>query len=499
MSDTILLMKNINKRLSESFSLENINLDLHRGEVHILLGENGAGKTSLMNILWGIYPPDGGEIYFEGEPISIQSPSHAKKMGIMMIHQEVSLFEHFSVAENIFLDKKPLLSQNFKLINWSRMYQECQELFDKLNFDMDGRELVRNLGNSQRQLVEIAKAYVSNAKIIIMDEPTSTLTDVESEQLFKIIRELKKSGVSIFYISHRFEEIRQIGDRVSVIRDGKIICTESVSSMNENNIIHMMTGLDLKDRYPKLTIKPGKEILSVINLNVGNILKNINFSLRRKEILGITGMVGSGRSKIAKSIFGIDKIDSGEIMIENKKVSIDSPSDAIKAGIGYVTEDRSTEGLFMSLKIPHNISASSIDQVSGKFLMKLDKERDIVNNYTNRLNIKCGSINDEVAYLSGGNQQKVVLAKWMMSKSKIFIMDEPTRGIDIASKVDVYNLMNELVRKGASIILTSSDINEVLGMCDRILVLYRGEIVAEIPRNEASQEKIMYYATGGKK
>lgn len=497
MSTPILIMENIHKKLSESFSLRNINLNLYKGEVHVLLGENGSGKSSLMNVLWGTYSADSGRIYLDGKPVQIQSPIDAKKYGIAMIHQEGSLFEHFSVAENIFLDTKPLSNNFFKIVNWNKMHQECRKLFDKLNFNINSKEPVKNLGISQRQLVEIAKAYISNARIIIMDEPTSSLTKAESTILFNIICELKKAGVSIFYISHRLEEIKKIGDRISVIRDGQLIGTQDISNMSIDNIIHMMTGLELKERYPKLTVGIGREVLAVKNLSADNILKDISFSLRKKEILGITGLVGSGRTKIAKSIFGMDRIDSGEIFIDNKKVVIRSPREAIKAGIGYITEDRNAEGLFMYLKVAQNITACSTHQVSGKLLIDLKKEQDIVDNYIRRLNIKVNTVNDEVAHLSGGNQQKVVLAKWMMSKSKIFIMDEPTRGIDIASKVDVYNLMNELVRKGASVILASSDINEVLGMCDRILVLYGGRIVAEMSRCDATQEKVMYYATGG--
>ena len=498
MVQTILKLENINKKVSDYFTLKNITLELNKGEVHILMGENGSGKSSLMNIIWGAYPKDSGDIFLDDAPVNINSPMDAKKFGIFMIHQESSLFEHFSIAENIYSDSKPYINKAFKIINWNRMYNDCQRLFDKLGFSLESRTMVKYLNIAQKQLVEIAKAYISNARIIIMDEPTSSLTDSESALLFNIIRELKKSGVAIIYISHRLEDLRQIGDRITVIRDGQIIGTQNIGSLSVNHIINMMTGMELKERYPKLPVKLGREVFRISNLHSGSILKSISFSLRKREILGVTGLVGSGRTKIAKCIFGLDKIDLGEIIIENTKVNINSPYDAINAGIGYVTEDRSTEGLFMYLNISKNITAPNMSIVSRYMMIDKVNENNIANNYVSKLGIKLGTISDKVAYLSGGNQQKVILAKWIMSRARIFILDEPTRGIDIASKVDVYNLMNEMVMKGASIILISSDVDEVMGMCDRIMILYGGEVAAVLQRNEATREKVLFYATGGK-
>lgn len=494
----VLKLSHVNKRLSDFFMLKDISIELYKGEVHVIMGENGSGKSSLMNVICGAYTKDSGDILIDGIPVSINSPIDAKKLGIAMIHQNSSLFEHFTVAENIYIDNKPYSNKVLKLIDRAKMYSDCQELFKKLGFTLNSRSIVKNLSVAQRQLVEICKAYVSNARILIMDEPTSSLTESESLLLFKIIHELKKSGVAIFYISHKLEEIAQIADRITVIRGGEIIGTQSVKDMNVDNIIHMMTGMDLKERYPKLNIKTGKEVLKVSNLYAGSILKDINFSLKKREILGIIGLVGSGRTKIAKSIFGLDKLDSGEIFIENKKVTINSPRDAIEAGIGYVTEDRTSDGLFMYLNVPENISAPNISKVSNKFMIDTDIENNLAASYIDRLKIKVGTINDKIAYLSGGNQQKVVLAKWIMSKSKILILDEPTKGIDIASKVDVYNIMNEMVTKDVSIILISSDVDEVIGMCDRIMVLYNGKIAAVLPRDTATREKIMSYATGNR-
>lgn len=498
MSVPVLRLENISKKMSDFFTLNNINLELQKGEVHAIVGENGSGKSTLMNIINGTLSKDSGNIYLEGNQVNIASSNDAKKLGITMIHQEPSLFEHFSVAENIFFENSPFHNFLFRTVNWSKMNSDCQKLLNKLNIHIESRKLVREIGNAQRQLVEIAKAYVSNARIILMDEPTSSFTESEFIILSNIISELKNSGVSIFYVSHRLDEVRQLCDKVTVMRDGEIIGTENVNNTETSKLITMMTGLDIKNRFPKLSLRTGKEVLRLSGISSGSTLKDISFSLGRREIIGITGLAGSGKSKIAKVLFGVDRIDSGEVMVDGSRVAFRSPLDAIKVGIGYVPEDRQIEGLFMYLKIFENISASSINQFSNKYVIDSHKEKDMATSFVEKLGIIIGTIYDKAENLSGGNQQKVILAKWMTSKSKIFILDEPTRGIDIAAKVDVYNMMNDLVRKGASIIMISSDIDELIGMCDRIMVLYGGKIVANIPRSEATQEKILYYATSGK-
>lgn len=494
----VLKLTGIYKRFSDFFALRDISMELFKGEVHVLIGENGSGKSSLVKIIWGVHGMDSGEICVDGTSVSINSPADAKGLGIAVIHQDSSLFEHYTVAENIYIDNKPYLNKTLKIIDWKRLYSTCQELLGRLGLTLDCRSYVKDLNIAQKQLVEICKAYISNARIIIMDEPTSSLTESESLLLFNIVNELKKSGAAILYISHKLEEIKLLGDRITVIRDGEIIGTSPVGDMDSDSIIRMMAGVDLKERYPKLDVKPGREILRVANLYSGSTLKDISFRLRRREILGIIGLVGSGRTKIAKCIFGIDRIESGEVYIDNKKVSLSSPADAIKNGIGYVTEDRYSEGLFMHLGVPENITAPSISRVSNNFLIDRDIETEIANTYVEKLGIKIGDIYSKAAHLSGGSQQKVVLAKWIMTRSRILILDEPTKGIDTASKVDVYNLMNEMVTKDVSIILISSDANEVIGMCDRIMVLFNGRIAAIIPKEEATREKIMFYATGGK-
>jgi ABC-type sugar transport system ATPase subunit len=498
MGTQVLKLTNINKVISNFFSLKKIDLELSKGEVHALIGENGSGKSSLLNVIWGSYSKDSGEISIDHTIVSINSPIDAKRHGIAIIHQNSSLFEHFTVSENIYIDNKPYSNKTLKLIDRNKMNSNCQELFEKLGFTLNSKSLVKNLNIAQKQLVEICKAYISNAKILLLDEPTASLTEAETTLFFNIIKELKKSGVAILYISHKLEEISVIADQVSVIRNGEIIGTTQVGTMDVNNIIHMMTGMDLKERYPKLNAKIGKEVLKVVDLYSSDTLKNINFSLKHQEILGITGLVGSGRTRIAKCIFGLDKIDSGEVYIEGKKTNIQSPSDAISLGLGYVTEDRLSEGLFKYLNISENITAPNLSRITDKHLIDKNIEKNLTSTYVERLEIGAESLNSKAAYLSGGNQQKVVLAKWIMSKSRILILDEPTKGIDIASKVDVYNVMNEMVTKKVSIILISSDMDEVIGMCDRIMVLYDGQVAAILPKSSATREKIMFYATGGK-
>jgi len=499
MAYPLLELKKVSKRLSDYFSLKDINMELNKGEVHVLVGENGSGKSSLMNIICGFYQRDSGDIFINNSPVSFNSPIDAKKLGISMIHQDSTLFDNFTVAENIYMDNKPYISKFFKIVDWKKMFSDCKILFDNLGFNLNGERIVKHLSTAEKQIVEICRAYVSNARIIIMDEPTSSLTKAETLLLFNIIKELKKSGVAIIYITHKLEEIKEVGDKITVIREGEIIVTENINSMDVDSIIYMMAGMSLDERYPKLKVKLGREVLKVSNLCDGNFLEDINFSLRKREMLGIFGLVGSGRTKIAKSIFGEDKIDTGEIFIEGKKVNISSPSDAIKSGIGCVTEDRLHNGLFTYRSVAENITSSNLSKVSNHLLIDKKIENQLSKGYSERLEMKISSVNEKVADISGGNQQKVVLAKWIMSKSKILIMDEPTKGIDIASKLDLYNIMNEMVTKDVSIILISSDIDEVIGMCDRIIVLYNGKIAGIVSKSEASHKQIMSYATCGKK
>lgn len=498
MSSFTLILKSINKRFSDYFEFKDVNLDLKEGEVHALIGENGSGKSQLMKIIMGINKMDSGEIYLDGKPVNINSPVEAKKLGIYMTHQEPLLFDNFSIAENVFCDSMPYLMKHFKIINRFEMYKKAQKLLDELNFNISSETPVKNLGLGQRQFIDILKAYICDAKVIIMDEPTSALSENEVCILFRIISKLKNRGVSILYISHRLSEIYKISDRVTVIRRGRIVGTEEVSKIDIKNVIHMMTGMNLSNRYPKLKIRAGKEMLRVSNLDSANLLKKISFCIKRREIIGVTGLVGCGGSEIAKTIFGLSKISSGEIFVNNRKVNISTPIDAIKNGIGFISEDRSEEDVFMDLKISENITSLNINEFTNKsFFINLKKERSLTNKYVNKLSIKFKNVDDKISKLSGGNQQKVILAKLLFSNVKLFLLDEPTRGIDVASKLDVYNLMNSVVLNGASIIFISSDIDELMGMCDKIMVLCDGGIATVLERDEFSEEKIMYYATGG--
>lgn len=498
MDSFTLTLKGINKKFSDYFEFKDVNLDLKRGEVHALIGENGSGKSQLMNIIMGINKPDSGEIYLDGKAVNINSPVEAKKLGIYMMHQEPLLFDKFSIAENVFYNAMPYSIKHFKIINKLEMYKKAQKLLDEFNFNISSETTVKCLGLGQKQFIDILKAYVSDAKVIIMDEPSSALSENEVSTLFHIINKLKSKGTSILYISHRLSEIKEIGDRVTVIRRGKIMGTEEISKVDIKSVIHMMAGMDLSNRYPKLKIRAGRELIRVSNLNSTNLLKKISFCVKRREIIGITGLMGCGGSEIAKTIFGLSKISSGEIFINNRKVNISTPIDAIKNGIGFISENRSEEDIFMELKVSENITSLNINEFTDKsVLINLKKERNITNNYINKLSIKFKSADDKISKLSGGNQQKVILAKLLLSNRRLFLLDEPTRGIDVASKLDVYNLMNNVVLNGASVIFISSDVDELMGMCDKIMVLCDGSIAATLERDEFSEEKIMYYATGG--
>jgi ribose transport system ATP-binding protein len=488
-----LSLKNVNKKISNFFSLKDINIEFFSGEAHVIIGENASGKTSLMKIIAGYISKDSGKIYIEDKEVCITNPTVSKKHGISMIHQEFSLFNHFSVAENIYLESKKYSIKSLKIIDFESIYKECDKLFKKFNIPLNSRTKVKKLNVAQKQLVELAKAYIKKPNIIIMDEPSSSFTIEESKILFNIVNELKKLNSAIIFISHRIEDISAIGDRISIIRNGEIIFSSTTINLDEDKIINLMTGMDYSKRYPKLYLKRGREVLNIKNLYSGKTLKNINLKLHKNEILGITGLTGSGKSKIARCLFGIDKIKSGEIFIDKKKVLINSTLDSIKYKIGYLSEDKYKDSLFLYLNVPLNVTAPNIKRISNGYFINKLFETELTEDYIKKLDIKISNLDDKLAYLSGGNQQKIALSKWIMSRSKILILDEPTVGIDIAAKVDVYNIINELVTKGASIILISSDINEIVGMCDRVLVLFEGNISKVLSKEEMSRDKIIKY------
>jgi len=495
-NDIALQMAGISKHFSGVQALDKVDLTVNRAEIHALLGENGAGKSTLMKILSGAYTRDEGTIQLFGTPVEIQNPKHAESLGISIIYQELNLIPHLTVAENIFLGRH--IMKNKFHIDWKKINDEARQLLKELEVDIDPQAQVGALGIARQQMVEVAKALSLNAKIIIMDEPTASLTDRETNNLFKMVRKLKASGVTIIYISHRLEEIIALCDQATIMRDGKTIIRVSVNETSINEIIKYMVGRELKEKFPRVTKSIGEEVFTVSGLTSDKI-RDISFSVNAGEILGFGGLVGSGRTETARAIFGLDNKLSGNIKIRDKVVDIKTPRDAIAAGIGFVTEDRKDEGLVLSMNVRENISLASLRQLSRGIRLMLKKERDIAEDYIDKLNIKTPTIEHLSRNLSGGNQQKVVLAKWLMSNSDVLILDEPTRGIDVGAKIEVYNIINTLAKSGRAIIVISSEIPELLGICDRILVMARGRKAGELSIIEATQEKIMTLATDSEK
>lgn len=492
----VLEMRGIKKTYPGVTALDGVDFSVLPGEVHALVGENGAGKSTLMKILAGADTRDSGTVRINGSEVQITSPQEAMRLGISIIYQEFNLVPYMNAAENIFLGREPVGAIP-GLIDFRKMYADAERIIKELGVKLDVRVPVSQLSVAQQQMVEIAKATSRNARIIAMDEPSATLTEHELENLFNLIRRLKSEGVSIIYISHRLEEIFQIADRVTVLRDGRLVATKNVAETDRGDIIRMMVGRELKDKIPKVAVDRGDVVLAVKNLNRAGVLKNINLEVRRREILGLAGLVGAGRTEVARAIFGADPIDSGMIILEGKPVTIRSPRDAIRLGIGLVTEDRKALGLILGMAVRENISLANLGVLARLGFISRKKEREVANRYVEDLMIKTPSIEQAVRNLSGGNQQKVVLAKWLFTQSKVLIFDEPTRGIDVGAKTEIYQLMNKLAENGAAIIMISSELPEILGMSDRILVMHEGEIAGELSREEATQEKIMHLATGG--
>jgi ribose transport system ATP-binding protein len=492
-------MKSVSKKFPGVLALDGVHLDVKKGEVHLLVGENGAGKSTLVKILAGAYKKDSGEIILNDRTVEHLTPKHAQELGIGIIYQEFNLIPYLSVTENIFIGREIMSDKIPGKINWEKMHNSAQKILDDLHVDIPAKAIVRDLGIAQQQMVEVAKVLSLNSELIIMDEPTASLTNKEIENLFEIIRKVKQKGISIIYISHRMEEFALIGDRVTVMRDGKTIKTLNIKDTDTNELIRLMVGRELKEKFPKMSIPKGEEVLRVSGYSKKNVLNNISFHLCAGEILGVAGLVGAGRTELARAIFGLDRIESGELYVNGVKVKIRNPREAINAGIGFITEDRKSEGLVLSLDVGSNITLAGIDEFTKGIHIKLKKEKSVVKEYISKLKIKAYDSTQKAVNLSGGNQQKVVIAKWLLSKSRIFIFDEPTRGIDVGAKTEVYNLINELLKGGAAILFISSELPEILGMSDRIIVMCRGEITAELQAKEVTQEKILYFATGGEK
>ncbi|MHB8065441.1 MAG: sugar ABC transporter ATP-binding protein [Ruminiclostridium sp.] len=497
MGDYALEMRGIEKAFPGVKVLKNIDFNCFKGEVHALIGENGAGKSTLMKILAGAYKPDSGNITIEGKQVNINNPQEAIKLGIAVIYQELNLIPYLSAIDNVLLGHEKRNKLGF--INIKKHKAEAQKWLNDLGEDIieDYNTPVCNLSIAQQQMVEIAKALSLNANIIVMDEPSATLTEKEMKSLFAIINKLRDKGKTIIYISHRLEELFTISDRVTVLRDGELIKCVETSSIDKAQLICMMIGRELDKTFPPRECCINDECaLEVKSLSGGKLLRDISFKLMKGEILGISGLVGSGRSELVRAVFGADPIMSGEIFVKGKKVSIKSPDAAVKLGLGLATEDRKSQGLFLDLSIRENTTISSLDKISSFGFIDLSEELKSALKYIDELNIKTSGHAKKVGDLSGGNQQKVVLAKWLSTGSEILILDEPTRGIDVGAKYEIYCLMNELVKRGIGIIMISSEMPEIIGMSDRILVMHEGKIAGEINSQEVTEEKIMWYATG---
>ncbi len=496
MSETFLQMSHITKRFPGILALSNVDFALRKGEVHALLGENGAGKSTLMKILSGVYQPDEGDIIFEGQPVTFANPLSAQSAGITIIHQEFNLFPELTVEENIFIGREFCKNNRWRL-DEKQQRQAAIDILQKLNLNISPETLVADLTVAQQQMVEIAKAISVNAKILIMDEPTAALTETEIDSLFQVTRLLKEQGTGIVYISHRLEELALIADRATVMRDGQFIATVDYDAVKISDLIAMMVGRDLGNIYPRRgPLAQRKPVLEVSGLTRNGVLNNIDFTLYQGEILGFAGLMGAGRTELARAIFGADPIDGGTLKLNGKVTVIKDIPDAIKQGISYLTEDRKKEGLALGLSVERNIMLGNYPEYSDRY-GNVDSKRcqKTSEEQVKALRIKTPHLEQAALNLSGGNQQKIIIARWVCKDTDILIFDEPTRGIDVGAKLEIYELMNRLVAKGKSIIMISSELPEVLGMCDRILVMRNGRITGELASDDATQEKIMQYAT----
>lgn len=495
-TEPLLQMTGIMKEFPGVKALDKVDFTLLKGEIHALLGENGAGKSTLMKVLSGVYKKDGGDIYLDGQPVEISGPRQAQSMGIGIIHQELNLVPALTVMENIFLGREPKKLLGF--VDRQKMYQDTSEVLNRLGSSIQPDAIVEELSIGSQQMVEIAKALSYETRILIMDEPTAALTEHESEHLFKIVRQLAASGVGIVYISHRMEELFALSNRITVMRDGTYVGSVMTKDTTFDQLVKMMVGRELTNRFPKKTTILGEEVIRIHGLCRNGTLKDISFSVRAGEIVGISGLMGAGRTELARAIFGIDKIDQGQILIDGVAQSIHSCMDAIHAGIGLITEDRKHQGLVLSMSVGDNITLTVLEKICRNTFISGALKQELIDTQIKELNIKTPSAEQIVKNLSGGNQQKVVIAKWLATKPKVLIMDEPTRGVDVGAKAEIYHIMNMLADAGVAIIMISSELPEILGMSDRIFVMCRGRIAGELTAEEANQEKIMAYAAGGK-
>lgn len=489
----ILEMKGITKRFPGVLALDHVDLTVYPGQVLALVGENGAGKSTLMKVLSGVHQMDEGEILMEGKPVKIENPLASQLMGISIIYQELSVLDNMNIAENIFLGREKRSGRVF--VDKKQMHAEARKLLDEVGLDMDTHTMAGELSTAQKQMIEVAKALSFNSKIIIMDEPTSSLTETETDILFGIIRKLREKGVAIVFISHKLAEIFAITDEVAILRDGVSAGRMMTEGCTENDIIKAMVGRDVDDLYAKQAAPIGDVVLEVKNLNTKGFLKDINFELRAGEILGFAGLVGAGRSEVMRAVFGIDPKESGEIYIKGKKVDIKNPRDAMLQGIGFVPEDRKLQGLVLGMSVGKNTTLAALKAVANKAgFINHKQEKEMADKFVKALEVKTPSNDQLVKNLSGGNQQKVVIAKWLANNPDILILDEPTRGIDVGAKKEIHQLMSDLANQGVAIIMISSELPEVLGMSDRVIVMHEGRIKGQLSREDADQVSIMKMA-----
>ena len=488
----VLSLRGITKTFPGVKALDNINLDFYEGEVHSICGENGAGKSTLMKILIGVYSLEEGEIYINGQKETIKNPLDALNKGQSIIFQEFNLVDALSIAENIFLGR--LANKSGTWVDWKNINKQAKELMLRVGYDIDPTTLIKDLSVAEKQMVEIAKALSYNSRVIIMDEPSATLTANEVEKLIKIVNDLRADGVTVIYISHKLEEVMRISDRVSIMRDGRMVSTYDIADVNTDKIVEEMVGRSVSQSYPQRPSHPGEDApiaLEVKGLTRNGVFRDISFQLRKGEILGFAGLVGSGRTEIVRAIFGADKLDSGEIYINGEKVKIPTPKVAIAKGLALLTEDRKSQGLHLHMPLSKNVSSANLKAVVRGLFINRKVERDTCNEYIDTLAIKTPSSEQKAVNLSGGNQQKVVLAKWLFANSDIIVLDEPTRGIDVGAKMEIYNLMNDMVAQGKSIIMISSELPELLAMSDRVVVVYEGNHKGTLVGDEITAENVM--------
>jgi ribose transport system ATP-binding protein len=492
----LLVMKGINKSFPGVKALDNCQLDLKAGEIHALIGENGAGKSTLMKVLTGVYSKDSGTIIYKGQEIDVPGPKAAQQLGICIIHQELNLMPHLTAAQNMFIGRE-FMGKDKIFVDDKTANQRAQEIFDMLNLNIDPKVKVGSLTVAKQQMIEIAKALSFDSSILVMDEPTAALTESEIEELFKVMRDLKNKGVAIVYISHRMEELMRMSDRITVMRDGQYVNTVNTKETNLDQIIQMMVGRTIyEEPREHVDKRNGEVVLEVKGLNRGKMIKDVSFKLHKGEILGLSGLMGAGRTEVARAIFGADKLESGKIFIKGKEVHIKQPKDAVEAGIGYLSEDRKRYGLTVGETVEQNVSLAAVDKFSNKAgFTNFSEITKITKEYIEKLKIKTPSTTQKIKNLSGGNQQKVVIAKWLLRDCDILIFDEPTRGIDVGAKSEIYKLLFELAKEGKSIIMISSELPEILRMSDRVIVMCEGRVTGELDIKDATQESIMKCAT----